>query len=306
MRLQEEAIAVSPSGSDLYAGMLSNLSVLLFRRVLAGGDPADNTRGIAALKEAAETAPPDSIDAARIGINLASRQWAVYVLSSDLSHLEGAIDGFERILARAPDASSYRLSAAVGLAHALRDRFRLQGKQEDRDRAIELYRDGMGVAGATAPETALLVSRAWSGWAEEREAWTEASEALTSGIEVMHDLVSSTLLRPGKESWLREARRLPVRAAYARVRAGDARGAVTDLEGGRALLLSEALDLQLADLESLSSNRHDLFERYQAAADRWGQLGRRAQGDDLQIIEESPFSGSRDLTEDLRRAKSGP
>ena len=305
VRLEEEALAVSPAGSTMYAGMLSNLGNLLFSRFLTGGggDPADYTRGMAALMEAAEAVPPDSIAAARIGVNLSSRQWAEYVRTKDPSLLEDAIAGFERILARAPDTSSYGLSAASGLAHALRDRFRLQGKQEDRDRAVGLYRDGIRVARVTAPEDALRLTRAWGSWAGERQAWSEASDALASGIEVMHGLVSSQLLRSGKESWLREASGLPVRAAYARARAGDAGGAVADLESGRAVILSEALDLQRADLESLVSQRPDLFERYRAAADRWDQLGRRVQGDDLQITEESPFSGSRDLTEDLRRAK---
>jgi hypothetical protein len=184
----------------------------------------------------------------------------------------------------------------MGLAHALRDRFRLQHKHEDRDRAVELYRDGLGVARVTAPETAVHLSRAWGDWAGERQEWNEAAEALASGIGVMHDLVSVQLLRPGKESWLREARGLPVRAAYAKVRAGDSHGAATDLERGRAILLSEELDLQRADLKSLSSQRQDLFERYQAVADRWNQLRRRAQGDGLQITGEHPFPGSRDFT----------
>jgi len=60
--------------------------------------------------------------------------------------------------------------------------------------------------------------------------------------------------------------------------------------------LSEELDLQRADLKSLSSQRQDLFERYQAVADRWNQLRRRAQGDGLQITGEHPFPGSRDFT----------
>jgi hypothetical protein len=58
-----------------------------------------------------------------------------------------------------------------------------------------------------------------------------------------------------------------------RARAGDARDAALALEGGRALLLSEALERDRAQVEDLRAlGRHDLAVRYQRTAERWADL----------------------------------
>ena len=68
---------------------------------------------------------------------------------------------------------------------------------------------------------------------------------------------------------------MSVQAAYALAMADDARGASQAFERGRALLLSEVLQRDRANLEQLAkAGRPDLGDRYEAAVSRWNQLSR--------------------------------
>jgi integrase/recombinase XerC len=92
---------------------------------------------------------------------------------------------------------------------------------------------------------------------------------------------------PGcKETWLRDAREVSVQAAYAFARTGAAAAASAALERGRALLLSEALQRDRAEVERLADmGRADLQQRYQAAVSRWNRLSRTSDRSDLAKID---------------------
>jgi hypothetical protein len=92
-------------------------------------------------------------------------------------------------------------------------------------------------------------------------------------MAAIDQLFHNQLLRTNKESWLRQAQRLPSQAAYALARASDLEGAVTALESGRARLLSDSLERARASLGHLPEIGHeDLFKRYRRAARRLAVL----------------------------------
>ena len=112
-------------------------------------------------------------------------------------------------------------------------------------------------------------------WASARRSWTEAAEAYHAAMDLTDRLFRTQLFRSHKEAWLREAKALPAHAAYALARSGDASGAVQALERGRALLLSESLQRDRANLDHLMDLGHqDLAESYRQAADRVHDLTR--------------------------------
>ena len=118
-------------------------------------------------------------------------------------------------------------------------------------------------------------ARNWGRWASARRSWTEAAEAYHAAMDLTDRLFRTQLFRSHKEAWLREAKALPAHAAYALARSGDASGAVQALERGRALLLSESLQRDRANLDHLMDLGHqDLAESYRQAADRVHDLSR--------------------------------
>jgi hypothetical protein len=86
----------------------------------------------------------------------------------------------------------------------------------------------------------------------------------------MGQLFRAQLTRADKETWLKDCLGLQVRAAFARIESGDRTGAVEAIEAGRAMLLSEAMELTRANLDQLNrAGRAELAARYEAAAGRW-------------------------------------
>ena len=123
------------------------------------------------------------------------------------------------------------------------------------------------------PEQAIGSARSWGTWAASQESFPEAAEAWSYGLQAMEQLFRGQVTRLHKETWLRDAQGMSVQAAYALARTCDPAGACAALERGRALLLSETLQRDRADLEQLTKiGRADLYERYEAAVSRWNLL----------------------------------
>jgi hypothetical protein len=120
----------------------------------------------------------------------------------------------------------------------------------------------------------LRAARNWGRWAEERRAWTEAAEAFELAINVAERLFRTQLVPEHKEVWLRETRAVPAGAAYAMTQSGNVATAALAMERGRALLLSETLERDRADLNHLVDlGLEDLAKRYRQAARRLAWSG---------------------------------
>ena len=122
------------------------------------------------------------------------------------------------------------------------------GQQGDPARAVEAFRTACHLGLDQGVGGVLHTAGVWSQWAAVRGAWREAAEACGYALTATERLFHTQLARQHKETWLREAIGLPARAAYALGRAGDLSGAVVALESGRAMLLSETLERDRADL----------------------------------------------------------
>ena len=109
----------------------------------------------------------------------------------------------------------------------------------------------------------------WGRWALQRHEWEEAAQAYSYGLQAVEQLFRTQLLRSGRETWLREAQKLPLEAAYAHARRGDFESAVMALEVGRTRLLADVLERERADLEHLPRlGQAELYSRYNSAASR--------------------------------------
>jgi len=156
----------------------------------------------------------------------------------------------------------------ANLAAGFRSRYERTGAGADRHLAIAKYREACERGLARAAPAALVSSIGWGDWALERTAWHEAAEAYCFGMSATESLMRVQVGRAGKEKWLREVRGLPGRGAYCFAKDGDSTAAAVALEGGRAYLLTEALERNRRDLITLQHSQPAAYERYRKADER--------------------------------------
>ncbi|MEU5525038.1 CHAT domain-containing protein [Streptomyces sp. NPDC047860] len=219
--------------------------------------------------------------------NLAAGLLDRYETRRDPADLDRACQHYERAIAavrpRSPElaALSYNLAVGLRLRHDRGSHIR------DLRRAMEALRRAARIGLVHSPQVALLAARTLGDWTAKRQAWDESACAYAIGLKAMHQLVRAQTTRAQRETWLREARRLPARAAFAMVRAGRVPQAAAGFEHGRALVLSEVLERERVDLSRLRAQGHQaLADRYQLAAQRVTALERAAPGDSRH-----PFTG---------------
>lgn len=159
------------------------------------------------------------------------------------------------------------------LARGYALRYDRHGRRRNLVRARKLYRDSCAAGLVSDPESALAAGSEWGRWAIGRVAYPEASGAYDLAADALDQLFRAQLLRPNKEAWLREAGGAAIAGSFAHARADDCAGAVRAIERGRALLLSEALDRDRAELTRLGTlGRGDLAARYSEVAQRLKRL----------------------------------
>jgi tetratricopeptide (TPR) repeat protein len=232
-------------------------SVELLRQALAATPAASSNRG-ATVHELAETVLYRHHRTGRPG------------------DLPDAIDLFREALAALPPDSGRRPSVHSGLGDAFTVRFVARGKPDDLAAANQAYRtacrQGLDASIHVTAETAA----AWGASALLRQDWPAVAEAYGYALEARQRLTRIQLLRQTKDQTLRRLDpSAAARAAYALAKLGAAEDAALTLERGRALVLSERLDRDHAELRRLrSEGRGDLYERYRQAADALAELER--------------------------------
>jgi hypothetical protein len=303
--LTEEAIVGIDPDSPTMAFALNKLSNGLSERFERSGNLDDLARAIelsqAALSSVPSTSPAHPTYLNNAGTSLLSR----YEVSGDRKDLTKGIELIQAAVRETPPDHPDSVGFSSNLASAFADLFRSTSDPRDQVRATEAFRRSCDQAGKAGSAQGIASALHWGAWASERGAWAEASEAYGFGGILMWRLSLSQLLRWEKEVWLGRSKRLPGLGAHAFAMADDPQGAVEAIEGGRALLLSEALERDRADLGRLvGAGRADLKERYEAAAGRWNQLSSRG---DREISEPEvsgpPSLTGPSLTEELRVAK---
>jgi CHAT domain-containing protein/tetratricopeptide (TPR) repeat protein len=250
----------------------------LHRATQPEGTSADLDAAVGQLEQAMAQSR-EALDAGlRMG-NLAQALLARSERHSTSGDLDRAISLLEQLQAEQPPSPSPRAVTLTVLGHALQLRWRRANDPRDRDRATRVYQQVSDLGPQVAPDLVLTASSALGDLEAGAEAWTSATSAYRRGLDALRELYQVQLRRAHRESTLRAAAGLPVRAAHAAVRAGRPQAAVVALEEGRAVMLSEALERIQTDLSRLmASGREDLAERYQQAAMRLVELDRAELG----------------------------
>ena len=269
----EQAVAATPAYTPPWSIFLANLGLSLRKRYQGTGQGSDLDTAIALYDKAFESTPVKAPERSKFAENLADLLKARYIKSQDPHDLTRALAVVEHTLKTPP-----RSADLGGLHSQLGMLLMLQfgaGRQGDPARAVEAFRTACHLGLDQGVGRVLPTAGVWSQWATYRGAWREAAEAADYALKATERLFRTQLARQYKETWLSEAIGLPARAAYARGQAGDLSSAVLALEGGRAMLLSESLERDRANLQRLGDlGRGDLAERYRQAADRLADLER--------------------------------
>jgi CHAT domain-containing protein len=143
----------------------------------------------------------------------------------------------------------------------------LPGPGEDQPGACKALRDSCRAGLVAGLEWALAASRAWGTLVAAKADWAQALEALQPGLDAIELLFRRQLTREEKETWLGRSQGIAGDAAFAAAMAARPVDAAVALERGRAYLLSEALEHDLADLHRLEhTGRGDLANEYRAAS----------------------------------------
>jgi tetratricopeptide (TPR) repeat protein len=263
----EAAIRAHETAAELAPGdpvTINWLAMALARRHGEYGALADLDRAIEGFEQALRQHP----EPAAVLTNLGNALHARYQVTGHASDLNAAIEALEQGVEATPSDSPDISNRLGNLANGLRARFELDGSPTDLVRAIDAYRRGCSEPDESAPLTDLNMAQRWARWAAERDSWPEAADAYKSALSATRRLFRLRLGRPAGELWLVTASAVPSEAAYALAKAGDMEGAALAVDRARALVLSETLARDRADLEHLAQQGHEhLRDRYRRAAE---------------------------------------
>ncbi len=269
----EQAVEETSAAAPQWPIYVANLGLSLRQRYRRTRQNTDLDSGIALYERAFENTPVKAPERSKFAENLAGLLRARWGRSPNPDDLARGLTVIERALKTASRSADLEgLHAELGMLLMLQYG---AGQQGNPARAVEAFRTACNLGLDQGVGRVLRTAGVWSQWATYRGAWQEAAEACGYALTATERLFHTQLARRYKETWLSEAIGLPARAAYALGQAGDLSGAVVALEGGRAMLLSETLERDRADLKRLGDlGRGDLAERYRQAADRLAELER--------------------------------
>jgi tetratricopeptide (TPR) repeat protein len=251
----------------------TNYGQALYQRYRRSDDPVDLDAAVAEFEAAAAAvaggSPHESIMLNNYGVSLVTR----FVHSRNERDLVTAVQILQKALLSQERGGPYRAGLLANLALAYSALSGFRSYRGARERALRAYRQATTSALQHLPVVAMSAASNWGVWASGNEDWPQAAEAYSYILEGMHQLFAGQGTRQDKESWLRTAERAAARAAVAQARTGDLPTAALSLESGRALLLSEALDLRDAELAELDASGHAAIRlSYETAMRRWLEL----------------------------------
>jgi CHAT domain-containing protein/Flp pilus assembly protein TadD len=268
LSLWRQAIDLTSMNSPDRPSRLSNLGSGLRQLYLQRGQQEYLEDSLQVNRQAVELTPPDSPERPMRLSNLGN----TLQRSRRLEDLDEAVLVYQQALDLTPQDSPEHPSCLNNLGLGLQTRHLYTGQIDDLERARYFYRQCCEEAGHHSQRIMLVSSSTWGNWAFERQSWHEASQAFSYGLTAIQNLYKVQFSRFGKESFIRDSRGLPAKAAYALAKTGDLSGAVEVLESGRARQLGEALERTRRDLELLTDpaiGRQDLLSRYKLARDHY-------------------------------------
>jgi tetratricopeptide (TPR) repeat protein len=293
-RVEAALQRLDPTAPVLPAVLTTLGALLAARQDTPGARPDDAVRAQAALRRAVNATPRGSTHRARRLSMLGASLTTWYRNTGEPRYLDAAMKVFQEAVDEVPDDAPPRAVYLRNLAEGYRMRYGRTRDPADLDAAVDTLRRCCALALDVDVESALSTGRTWGDWAAGRGAWREALEAYGIAVDAAERAFRAQLLRREKETWLREGGNLGVRAAQAAATTGNTVAAVAFLERGRALLLSEVLELARAEVGALASGSHaGLARAFEEAAQRWLNLSRSThRGDALAPTRPAPLIGA--------------
>jgi CHAT domain-containing protein len=214
--------------------------------------------------------------------NLAAGIRERYARSGKLAYLENSILYWQNAVKQTPEDSPYLPESLNNLGLALSDSYARRGELADLEQGKQAYKKAAEKGLGMALEQGLRSAKNWLDWGFERQSWQEVIQAYSYAYKSSTRLVQTQLLRQHQESWLKDIQGLAAKAAYAYAKIEQFELSAVTLERGLAQLLSETLARERADLESLKSQRQDLYQAYKDAIAAWQQAQNLADRELLQ------------------------
>ncbi|MDQ6615624.1 MAG: CHAT domain-containing protein [Actinomycetota bacterium] len=260
-------VAATPAGARARPARLGALAGRLIDAFETSLEPATLAEALTVSEEGLRIAGHSSVDRPSLLGGLAYALLLRFAVEGKDDDLDGAITLAQEAVGSAPAVSPERAGFALTLAQAWSLRGGRSGGTEDLDHATAAFRLASDLGIRRDPGAALRAARAWGAWAAEEHRWAEAAQAFGGAMTATEGLYRRQVGRRNRESWLRLAPGLPADAALASARAGAREDAVLALERGRARMLSDALDLDRAAVDTLSeAGQEELATRFKSAA----------------------------------------
>jgi tetratricopeptide (TPR) repeat protein len=264
-----EAAALAAPNSLQRAVLLSNLGLALRHRFTVGGDMADIDEAIATTRQAIALLPTSNPHRAmclsNLGLALLDR-FEKYADASDInSSIEAATASTAEVTAEDPRRCGY----LVNLGNSLFSRYESAGHLADLTAGGRHWRAAAELDAAPTWQRC-AAARQWGMAAARAEDWASAAAAYTLAIGLLNRVVDRSLQRADQEFQLGRFSALAMDAAAASLQCGAPERALTVLEQGRGVLLTQALQARTG-LERLSEQRPDLADRLIFVDDELGK-----------------------------------
>ncbi|MFI9785991.1 CHAT domain-containing protein [Kitasatospora sp. NPDC051984] len=266
----EEAVNAVSAGHPSLPMYLCNLGGAAHARYGRTGDPTALDIAVNAIEASIKATPPDDHSLAIRFYSLGSVLHSQYVVDQEPTTLDRAIEAHRGALAATADGDGAHARRAAALGRAFQDRHARTGRTEDRDQAIAAFETAArnGAAGAIVrTETA---RRAAGLLASDQPA--RAADLAELAVRLLPEVTPRRLARGDQQRALGEFDGLAGEAAELALACPgmpvDARAAraLRLLEGGRAVLLGQAIDVR-TDLSDLTDRHPALAERFTTLRD---------------------------------------
>jgi hypothetical protein len=273
----QRAVELTAPGAPDAATYLDNLASALSDWYQVTGKGADLDRAVSTYQWALDGLLDGAPEWLRIGANLAACLLTRYRDAraqggADTGDLDRALEILEEAVTRTPPGAPALVSRLNSLGVGLKYRFERDHNAADLDGARAALGMASSAAGARDVRWSLAAALTLAGWAAERGEWDEAADAYRTAMTIAEDYLRAQLVRDSQEAAMRGIGGLYADAAYSFALTGQQAQAATAIERGRAVLLSQALDLDRALAELLAANdRKDvaaLAECFRRAAAR--------------------------------------
>jgi CHAT domain-containing protein len=268
----QQAVDRTPADSVYRASRLNNLANALRDRYTYANQLTDLEQAIQAYEAAIAVVPTDSTERAPIYNNMGNAQRDQFRHTRNFDTLNQAIAAYEQSFQLTPAQSPEYHIRQKNLANALKDYFTQTGDKTYLHHAQNMFKNAAIQVLEFSPEIALSISRDWSVWAVERQAWSESVDAYHLSLQAIDKVYSDMLEgRPGSlmsqggpaQFILELAQGIPAQAAFALAKIDDLEQALEVLESGTARLMSESMNFGNSEAEGLQNLGYgDLANRY--------------------------------------------